>query len=77
MNGKNYALRQALRTSAIFLLLGTLGSLSLARDAFDSDFVDCPQSTRLSAVDGLTVERTNEEDEIRISWEGPRLFRIE
>ena len=69
MKRKNYALRQALRTLAVFLLLGTLGSLSLARDAFDNDFVDCPQSTRLSAVEGLTVERTNEEDEIRISWD--------
>ena len=69
MKGKSYSLRQALRTLAVFLLLGTLGSLSLARDAFDNDFVDCPQSTRLSALDGLAVERTNEEDEIRISWD--------
>ena len=41
----------------------------LARDAFDADYNDCPAATRLDAVDGLTIDRTDEEDEIRISWD--------
>ena len=42
----------------------------MARDAFDgNDYDDCPAATRLDAVNGLAVDRTDEEDEIRISWE--------
>ena len=51
------------------LVFGTLGGFSLARDAFDADYDDCPAATRLDAVDGLTIDRTDEEDEIRISWD--------
>ena len=69
MQGKRISLRLGLWALVAALVLGSLGSLSLARDAFDSGFNDCPQKTRLSAVDGLAVERTDEEDEIRISWD--------
>jgi hypothetical protein len=69
MQGKSKSLRLGLLALVVVLILGALGSLSLARDAFDSDFDDCRQSVRLAAVGSLAVERTDEEDEIRISWE--------
>ena len=69
LQGKRGLLWLGLRALVAVLVLGALGSLSLARDAFDSDVVDCPRKTRLFAVGGLTVERTDEEDEIRISWD--------
>jgi hypothetical protein len=69
MQGKSKSLRLGLLALVVVLILGALGSLSLARDAFDGDYDDCRQSTRLDAVNGLSVERTDEEDEIRISWD--------
>ena len=60
----------------VVLVMSALGSLSLARDAFDGDYVDCSQSTRLSAVEGLAIERTEEEDEIRISWNALNLAEL-
>ena len=68
MQSKRGSLRLGLLALIVVLVIGALGSLSLARDAFDADHVDCSQNTRLSAVEGLAVERTEEEDEIRISW---------
>ena len=69
MQGKSKSLRLGLLALVVVLIMGALGSLSLARDAFDGDYDDCRQSTRLDAVSGLAVERTDEEDEIRISWD--------
>ena len=70
MQGKGISLRLGLLALVVVLVLSAVGSLSLARDAFDgSGFDDCPAATRLDAVDGLAVDRTDEEDEIRISWD--------
>ncbi len=67
MRGKG--LRLGLMVLVVILIFGTLGSLSLAGDAFDDDYDDCPAVTRLGAVSGLAVDRTDENDEIRISWD--------
>ena len=69
MQGKGLSLRLSLVALVVVLVFGALGGFSLARDAFDADYNDCPAATRLDAVDGLTIDRTDEEDEIRISWE--------
>ena len=70
MQGKGISLRLGLLALVVVLVLSAVGSLSLARDAFDgNDYDDCPAATRLDAVDGLAVDRTDEEDEIRISWD--------
>ena len=70
MQGKGKSLRLGLMGLVVVLVLSAVGSLSLARDAFDgNDYEDCPAVTRLDAVDGLAVDRTDEEDEIRISWD--------
>ena len=69
MKERSESLRLALLALIVVLVLSAFGSLSLARDAFDADYDDCKQTTRLSAVDGLAVERTDADDEIRISWE--------
>ena len=69
MQGKGLSLRLSLVALVVVLVFGTLGGFSLARDAFDADYDDCPAATRLDAVDGLTIDRTDEEDEIRISWD--------
>ena len=68
MEGRSKSLRLGLLALIAVLVMGALGSLSLARDAFDEDYDDCRQSTRLDAVGGLAVERTDADDEIRISW---------
>ena len=70
MQGKVFSLRLSLLASVVVvvLVLASLGGISLARDAFDEDYDDCPAVTRLEAVNGVTVERTDEEDEIRVSW---------
>ena len=64
-------LRFALRFSVLaiigILMLGAMGSLSLA-DAFDEDYEDCPSRTRLDALSGLRASRTDEEDELKVSW---------
>ena len=69
MQGKGLSLRLSLVALVVVLVFGTLGGFSLARDAFDADYDDCPKATRLGAIDGLTIDRTDEEDEIRISWD--------
>ena len=69
MQGKGLSLRLSLVALVVVLVFGALGGFSLARDAFDADYNDCPAATRLDAVDGLTIDRTDEEDEIRISWD--------
>ena len=69
MQSENRLLRLSLRFLAAVLGLGAFGGMDLARDAFDGNFDDCPRRTRLSAVYDLEVERTDEEDEIRISWD--------
>ena len=69
MQGKGLSLRLSLVTVVVVLIFGTLGGFSLARDAFDTDYDDCPAATRLGAIDGLTIDRTDEDDEIRVSWE--------
>ena len=69
MKGKSKSLRLGLLALIVALVLSAMGSLSLARDAFDTDYVDCSQRTRLSSVAGLAVERTDKDDEIRVSWD--------
>ena len=69
MQGKGLSLRLSLLALVVVLIFGSLGGLTLARDAFDNDYKDCPASTRLDAVSGLTIDRTDEDDEIRISWD--------
>ena len=70
MQGKGKSLRLGLLGLVVVLVLSAVGGLSLAKDAFDgNDYDDCPAATRLDAVDGLAVDRTDEEDEIRISWD--------
>lgn len=70
MQGKGILLRLGLLALVVVLVLSAVGSLSLARDAFDgNDYDDCPAATRLDSVNGLAVDRTDEEDEIRISWD--------
>ena len=69
MRGKGLPLRMGLMALVVTLIFGTLGSLSLAGDAFDDDYDDCPAVTRLDAVSGLAIDRTDENDEIRISWD--------
>lgn len=51
------------------LLWVVTSSLSLAGHAFDDEYTDCPAATRLDAVTGLTVTRTEESDVFRISWD--------
>ena len=70
MQGKGLPLRMGLVALVLVLICGTWGNLSLAGDAFDDDYDDCPAVSRLEAVSGLTVARTDESDEIRISWDG-------
>ena len=70
MQGKGISLRLGLLALVVVLVLSAVGGLSLAKDAFDgNDYEDCPAVTRLDAVDGLAVDRTDEEKEIRISWD--------
>ena len=69
MQGKGLSLRLSLVALVVVLVFGTLGGFSLARDAFDADYDDCPAATRLDAIGGLTIDRTDEEDEIRVSWD--------
>ena len=51
------------------LFLGALTSLSLANNAFDDNYSNCPTGTRVDAVRGLTLERTEGVDLLRISWD--------
>ena len=69
MQGKGLSLRLGLLALVVVLIFGTLGSFSLAKDAFDDDYKDCPASTRLDAVSGLTIDRTDADDEVRVAWE--------
>ena len=70
MQGKGISLRLGLLALVVVLVLSAVGGLSLAKDAFDgNDYVDCPAATRLDAVNGLAVDRTDDEKEIRISWD--------
>ena len=69
MQGKGKSLRLSLMALVVVLIFGAFGGLTLARDAFDAGYDDCPAVTRLDAIAGLTIDRTDEEDEIRISWD--------
>ena len=70
MQGKGILLRLGLLALVVVLVLSAVGSMSLARDAFDgNDYDDCPAITRLDSVNGLAIDRTDKEDEIRISWD--------
>ena len=51
------------------LFLGALASLSLANNVFDDIYSNCPTGTRVDAVRGLTLERTEDGDLLRISWD--------
>ncbi len=53
------------------LVLGALGSGALAgRNLFDDeDFTDCPAGTRLQALSNVRVMRTDEDDELKVSWD--------
>ena len=69
MQGKGFKLRPDLWVLALVLFLGAVASLSLADDAFDEDYLDCPSGIRLDAVSGLAIDRTDDGDELRVSWE--------
>ena len=69
MQEKGFKLRPGLWVLAVVLFLGAVAGLSLADDAFDNDYTDCPSGTRLGAVSGLTIDRTDDGDELRVSWE--------
>ena len=69
MQGKGKSLRLSLMALVVVLIFGAMGGLTLARDAFDADYNDCPAVTRLDAIEGLTIDRTDKEDEIRVSWD--------
>ena len=69
MQEKGFKLRPGLWVLAVVLFLGAVAGLSLADDAFDNDYTDCPSGTRLDAVSGLTIDRTDDGDELRVSWE--------
>ena len=69
MQGKGFSLRLSLLALVVVLIFGALGGMSLARDAFDADYDDCPAVTRLGSVDGLTIDRTDDDDKVRISWD--------
>ena len=56
MQGKGFSLRLGLLACVAVLIFGMLGGLSLAKDAFDDDYDDCPASTRIDAVNGLTID---------------------
>lgn len=66
------ALRVGLLSLLAMLVLGALGSGALAgSNLFDDDFSDCPSSTRLEALAGLQVVRTDEDDELKVEWDTP------
>lgn len=69
MQEKGFKLRPDLWVLAVVLFLGAVASLSLADDAFDEDYLDCPSGIRLDAVSGLAIDRTDDGDELRVSWE--------
>ena len=69
MQEKGFKLRPGLWVLAVVLFLGAVAGLSLAEDAYDNDYMDCPSGTRLDAVSGLTIDRTDDGDELRVSWE--------
>jgi hypothetical protein len=69
MQGKGKSLRLSLMALVVVLIFGALGGLTLARDAFDADYDDCPAVTRLDSVGGLAIDRTDEPKEIRVSWD--------
>ena len=77
MERKSKSLRLGLLALIFVLVMGALGSLSLAKDAFDADYDDCSRRTRLSALKGLAVERTDKGDEIRISWDALNLSDLD
>ena len=43
MEGRNNSLRLGLLALIVVLVMGALGSLTLAVDAFDADYDDCSQ----------------------------------
>lgn len=62
--------RFALRCSALVIIgvwAGAIGSSSLAWDAFDADYEDCPSSTRVAALSGLRGVRTGGGD-LKVYW---------
>ena len=60
--------------AGLALAAGLLGIQSFGvwgRDAFDADYVDCPVAQRLPAVADLEVARTEQADELTVSWRHP------
>ena len=56
------------------LVAGLIGIHSFGvqgRDAFDADYVDCPVKQRLPAIANLTAARTEQADELTVSWRPP------
>lgn len=49
-------------------MLSAMGGWSLAADAFDDEYEDCPSRSRLDALSGLKATRTSEDDELKVSW---------
>ncbi len=60
--------------AGLALAAGLIGIPSFGvwgRDAFDAEHVDCPVAQRLPAVADLTVARTEQADELTVSWRPP------
>lgn len=52
------------------LVLGIFSNSVLARgDIFDDGYTDCPAWMRVDAIRNLSVTRTAEEDEMKVSWQ--------
>ena len=71
MKGMRIALRVGLLSMLTMLVFGVLGSGAMANDLFDDDYTNCSPATRLDALTGLAVSRTDEEDELKVQWDLP------
>ncbi len=66
------ALRVGLLSLLATLVLGALGGGALAgNDLFDDGYKDCPASTRLDALTGVRVVRTDKDSELKVEWDTP------
>ena len=68
--------RLSSRTGLLALLTGLVVALatdgaSAAGTLFENDYINCPARTRLSELSDLTVARTDQADELRVTWLPP------
>lgn len=47
------------------------GGTSAAGTLFERDYINCPAQTRLSALSDLKIARTDQVDELRVTWLPP------